>query len=150
MNIIVGQTAGMKLSNKPAWYAIKQLLELSKPFNGTYRMKGILYQLVPYASNKLEDTINEIASTCHCSIDYAIEYALLTYSSRLENYLAGELLPGKEQDRGRGRDVISAKTEASVKYLLDNLRSSDELVMLSTLFVVKSHLRHFLHYGLLV
>ena len=135
---MTAQTSGMKISNKPAWTTLKKIIGLARPFDGTYKLQGILYQLVPYASAKIEETINEISNNCLCSIDYAIEYMLQTfinnvdsdYSSFSTRDLSDELLPGKEKDKGKGRTAISTRTRNKIDMVLGNFRNTSMLVEL--------------------
>lgn len=135
--MIVAQTSGMKISNKPVWQALKKIIGLARPFDGTYKLQGILYQLVPYASAKLEEAINEVSNNCLCSIDYAIEYMLAYYmSSNDDDYsisgveLSEELLPGSERDRGKGRSAISVRTRNKIDMVLGSFRNAPLLLEL--------------------
>lgn len=125
--ILVRQTAGMQISKKSAWASVKQIIELSRPFNGTYRLKGILYQLVPYASSRLEELINDVIVTCQCSIDYAIEYILLNYAEKteIEHYIKENLRPGQESNAGKGQIAIdlNLRLQSNIEYVLDNFKN---------------------------
>lgn len=132
--MIVYQTHGMKISNKPTWQALKKLIILAKPFDGTQKLQGILYQLVPYASAKIEETINEISASCQCSIDYAIEYMLQAfldnngiydgYSTIQGKDIADELRPGREREKGRGASAITQRTKNKIEMVLASFRNT--------------------------
>lgn len=132
------QMSGMKISNKPAWQALKKIIGLARPFDGTYKLQGILYQLVPYASAKLEETINEVSNNCLCSIDYAIEYMMYTYLEILNDNgdyasfrdVADELRPGREKDRGRGSKAITVRTRNKIEMVLNTFRNAPLLLEL--------------------
>lgn len=137
--IIVGQASGMKISTKPAWQALKKIIGLAKPFNGSYKLQGILYQLIPYASAKIEEAINEVSNNCQCSIDYAIEYMLQSFISSADDSdyvgistrdISEEVLPGREIDRGRGRMAITARTRNKIEMVLSNFRNTFMLIEL--------------------
>jgi superfamily I DNA/RNA helicase len=140
--MIVNQTSGMKISNKPVWQALKKIIALSKPFDGSYKLQGILYQLVPYASAKLEEAINEVSNNCLCSIDYAIEYAIKHFIKTVNGGdlsmdafhsvfdFEEELLPGREKDRGKGMTGISVRTKNKVEMVLGNFRNTPVLIEL--------------------
>lgn len=137
--MIVNQTSGMKISNKPTWQALKKIIGLARPFNGNYKLQGILYQLVPYASNKVEEAINEVSNNCLCSIDYAIEYMLQTFISNVDDSdyagfstrdISEEVLPGREKDKGKGRAAITVRTRNKIEMVLGNFRNTFMLIEL--------------------
>lgn len=129
--MIVGQTSGMKISNKPVWTALKKIIALSKPFNGNFKLQGILYQLIPFASSKIEETINDISYACLCSIDYAIEYMLRIYVNEVDEYthistreLDEEILPGREKDAGKGMVAVSVRLRNKIEMVLGGFRNT--------------------------
>lgn len=126
--IYVKQSPGMKLSNKIPWSTIKKIIELSKPFNGITKLQSVLYQLVPYASNKLESLINEVSNSCQCSIDYAIEYIFLSTNEYSHKFVIDYLIEGNERNKGRGYTAINTKTLASLEYILENMKNPTELL----------------------
>lgn len=129
----VEQSNGMKITTKPAWQALKKIIGLARPFDGTYKLQGILYQLIPYASTKMEETINEISSTCQCSIDYAIQYMIQAFLNNVDDSdysgfqikdISEDVLLGREMDKGRGQKAITQRTKNKIEMVLSNFRNT--------------------------
>lgn len=131
-NLLVGQTVGMQISTKQAWKIAKKLYQLSKPFNGAYKLQSLLYHIVPYASNKIENSINEVSAACQCSIDYAIEYALRSISPILARAMddASYMTPGNNRDAGRGISAIPPKTRAILEYAFERYQNKEYFIEL--------------------
>ena len=123
-NILVYQLPSMCISRSNTWRAFKQIIQLSKPFDGNFKMQGLLWQIVPFTSAKLENIINEISNACMCSIDYAIQYL---FESTCARSFARLLTNGNPAYAGRGADAINARTLASAEYQMSRLTSAEYL-----------------------
>ena len=130
-NISVKQVASMCISRSQVWQGFKQIIDLAKPFNGSYKLQGLLWQLVPYASSKLENVINDISISCQCSIDYAIEYLFeVADYAYYRHYVRDEIDSGLDKHAGKGSGAINARTVASAEYLMSKFTAQESLIEL--------------------
>lgn len=150
-NYYVRQISSMCISRNRVWTAFKQIIQLAKPFNGSYRLQSLLWQLIPYTSNKIEYLINDISNCCQCSIDYAVEYLLrITVYARVQNVynrsdfdssIANDYLPlnstdtlndyitkGNKKYAGKGVYAIDPRISASAEYTMSRYKSPDLLI----------------------
>lgn len=120
-------SASMMLSKTPLWSTLKKIVGLSKPFTGPYKMQGILYQIVPFATNRMEELINDISFTCQCSLDWAIEYAIRAWNDNAPEFAT--MMLGDSKTAGKGMDGLTPVIASRAAGIMDRYRGLPDLIL---------------------